>query len=79
MFLTKYNSNGVLLWKKNLGESFANFGMGVALDSFNNIYVTGFNKGSLNSISSDYNELSFLKKFKKQDFSLCLEEAGVET
>ena len=63
MFLTKYNSNGVLLWKKNLGESFSNFGMGVALDSFNNIYVTGFNKGSLYSISSDNNELSFLKKF----------------
>ncbi len=63
MFLTKYNSNGVLLWKKNLGESFSNFGMGVALDSFNNIYVTGFNKGSFNRIASDNNEISFLKKF----------------
>ena len=66
MFLTKYNSDGIVIWKKNLGKSSSNSGMGIATDSFNNVYITGFNDQSLNSVSSYNNEVSFLKKFNSK-------------
>ena len=66
MFLTKYNSDGIVIWKKNLGKSSSRSGMGIATDSFNNVYITGFNDQSLNSVSSYNNEVSFLKKFNSK-------------
>ena len=42
IFLIKYNSSGIKQWTKQLGDSDANHGMGMTVDSFDNIYVTGF-------------------------------------
>ena len=42
IFLIKYNSSGIKQWTKQLGDSAANHGMGMTVDSFDNIYVTGF-------------------------------------
>ncbi len=41
IFLIKYNSSGIKQWTKQLGDSAANHGMGMTVDSFDNIYVTG--------------------------------------
>lgn len=42
IFLIKYNSSGIKQWTKQLGYSATNHGMGMTVDSFDNIYVTGF-------------------------------------
>ena len=42
IFLIKYNSSGIKQWTKQLGDSASNHGMGMTVDSFDNIYVTGF-------------------------------------
>jgi len=42
IFLIKYNSSGIKQWTKKLGDSADNHGMGMTVDSFDNIYVTGF-------------------------------------
>ena len=42
IFLMKYNSSGTKQWTKQLGDSAFNHGMGMSVDSFDNIYVTGF-------------------------------------
>lgn len=41
-FLTKYNSSGTKEWTKQEGSSGNDFAYGVAVDSSDNIYVTGY-------------------------------------
>jgi uncharacterized delta-60 repeat protein len=41
VLVAKYNSSGTLLWDKTLGSTTNEFGWGVAVDSANNIIVTG--------------------------------------
>jgi len=47
IFLVKYNSSGVKQWTKQLGTSSGDYGNGVAADSSDNIYVTGYTFGGL--------------------------------
>tara|TARA_B100000700_G_scaffold230712_1_gene255229 strand:- start:574 stop:1350 length:777 start_codon:yes stop_codon:yes gene_type:complete len=63
MFLTKYNSSGTKLWSKKIGESFYNYGIAIALDSFENIYVTAVYNGIYNEGDNLGSEINFLKKF----------------
>ena len=50
-FLVKFNSNGVRQWGTYYGGSSPDMGNGCAIDSQNNIYITGFT-GSLNVIAT---------------------------
>ena len=74
IFLIKYNSSGLKLWTKKLGNSSANHGMGITVDSFDNIYVTGFanrfldvnnNKGDEDFVLMKYNSYG-IKQWTKQ-------------
>jgi len=42
VFFAKYNSNGDLLWAKNIGGSSFDYGEAIILDNSGNIYLTGF-------------------------------------
>ena len=42
LLVAKYNSSGVLQWDKTLGGTGTDWGYGVAIDSLDNIIVTGF-------------------------------------
>ncbi|NBW19533.1 MAG: hypothetical protein EBR82_67325 [Caulobacteraceae bacterium] len=42
VFITKYNPSGVIQWQRYLGSARSGFGSGVAVDSSNNIYFTGY-------------------------------------
>ncbi len=52
IFLVKYNSSGTRQWIKQLGTSADDAGLSVAIDSSNNIYVTGYTKGGLDNNTS---------------------------
>jgi uncharacterized delta-60 repeat protein len=41
ILLAKYNSSGTLQWQRVLGGADGEAGYGVAIDSFNNVYLTG--------------------------------------
>ena len=62
LFLTKFNSFGIILWTKKIGESSVNNGMGLAIDSFDNIYVTGFSKFIFGDEAIVSNEKNFFIK-----------------
>jgi len=40
-FVAKYNSSGVYQWAFNIGSNSTDFGISIALDGSNNVYVTG--------------------------------------
>jgi hypothetical protein len=46
-FLAKYDSAGTLVWTKQLGTSSSDFARGVAIDSNNYVYITGYTFGGL--------------------------------
>jgi uncharacterized delta-60 repeat protein len=57
LILVKYNSSGTKQWTQQLGTSSEDRGLGVTVDSSDNIYVTGYTSGGLdgntNSGSAD--------------------------
>lgn len=46
MFIQKLDGNGNFLWAKQLVGDSSSAGYGIALDAFNNIYVTGYIRGT---------------------------------
>jgi hypothetical protein len=68
IFLTKYNTNGNLLWAKKAGNSSYNVSTGLTIDSDNNSYISGayFNSitfGNLPQLVSQGNQDVFLTKY----------------
>jgi hypothetical protein len=43
-FLAKYDTSGTYVWHRTLGNTSTDGGLGVALDSSENIYITGFTR-----------------------------------
>ena len=63
IFLMKYNSSGTKQWTKQLGNSAADIGMGVTVDSSDNIYVTGIASGGLDRNTGSVGEDIVLMKY----------------
>jgi uncharacterized delta-60 repeat protein len=63
LFLVKYNSSGTKQWTQQLGSSSEEKGRGVAVDSSDNIYVTGLTGGGLDSNSHSGSLDIFLVKY----------------
>lgn len=55
IFITKHNSNGTLLWVKSFGGTKYDQGTAIAIDSFGNIYATGFFEG-IADFDPDFNK-----------------------
>jgi hypothetical protein len=63
IFFVKYNSSGVKQWTQQLGTSEDDSGAGVTVDSSDNIYVTGYTKGSLDGYTNSGGSDIFLVKY----------------
>ncbi len=63
IFLTKFNNSGVKEWTKQWGTFNDDEGFSIAIDNNDNIYVTGFTKGSLEESVNARGKDIFLTKF----------------
>jgi hypothetical protein len=61
-FLAKYDSAGTLVWTKQLGTSSSDQAYSVAIDSNNNVYITGSTAGSLDGPNAGEDD-AFLAKY----------------
>ena len=61
IFLVKYNSSGTKQWTQQLGTPTFEEGYGVVVDSSDNIYVTGWTRGKLDTYSGGTD--TFLVKY----------------
>ena len=69
IFLIKYDASGAILWSKLLGTSEDDQGAGIAIDSSDHIYVTGYT-GDINQRGEDV----FLTKFDTSGNALWTEQ-----
>ena len=61
-FLAKYNSNGTFEWTTQLGTSAIDYAFSVAIDSNNNVYITGYTNGDLSGSNAGFGD-AFLAKY----------------
>jgi uncharacterized delta-60 repeat protein len=63
MVILKYDSTGVLQWSRTVGNSNINVSQGIAIDSFDNIYVCGYSSlgGNDSAIILKYNSSGTLQ------------------
>lgn len=80
VYLSKYSSNGTLLWVKTAGGSSDDIAVGVAVDAANNIYVTGiFDSTALFDnilITSNGKKDAFIAKYNPDGDLLWVRKAG---
>ena len=62
-FLAKYDSLGTLVWTKQLGSAAQEFANSVAIDSNNNVYITGYTSGDLDGNTNMGPNDAFLAKY----------------
>ena len=82
IFIAKFNSDGTPLWAKRAGNSSADIGTGVAVDSSDNIYLsgsigsTGIVFGNLPAISTNGNYDIFVAKYNALGTALWSKNTG---
>jgi hypothetical protein len=78
LFVTKYNSNGTKQWTQQLGVSGKETnGYGIALDSTNNIYLTGHTSGDLDGNTLTGTRDLFVVKYNSNGVKLWTQQLGV--
>jgi hypothetical protein len=63
IFVSKYDTNGVLQWTSLLGTAGNESGSGIAADSNGNVYITGYTNGDLDGNTNAGGEDIFISKF----------------
>ena len=63
IYLVKYNNSGAKQWTKQIGTSSYESVNGIAIDSNDNIYVTGYTQGNLDGETNSYNSDMYLIKY----------------
>jgi len=84
IFLAKYSGSGDLVWLKSAGSSQNDVSYGLAIDTFGNIYVTGYftssatfgEAGNTTTLSSSGNNDIFLAKYDSDGNFVWAKKAG---
>ncbi|MCB4792090.1 MAG: carboxypeptidase regulatory-like domain-containing protein [Elusimicrobia bacterium] len=63
IFIAKYDSSGNNEWVRQKGSSNIDYANGIAIDSNNNLYVTGYTNGSMDGIKNTGGKDIFLIKY----------------
>jgi hypothetical protein len=58
-FLVKYNSSGTVQWVAKMGNTLADLGYGVAIDSADNVYITGQSGAGVTFTAFSSNNVAF--------------------
>ena len=66
IFISKFTLNGDKQWTKNMGSTLDDVGYDLAIDSSNNIYITGFSTGNLDNNTNSGNSDVFILKFNPE-------------
>jgi len=75
-FLVKYNSSGTKQWTQQLGTSASDIGYGVAVDSSDNIYLTGWTQGGLDGNTNAGGQDIFLVKYNSSGVKQWTQQLG---
>jgi hypothetical protein len=78
-FLTKYNSSGTKEWTKQEGSSGDDFAYGVAVDSSDNIYVTGYTDKKFHGNNNSGRFDIFLVKYNSSGTKQWTQQLGTPT
>ena len=79
IFLVKYNSSGTRQWTQQLGSSENDFGLGVTVDSSDNIYITGYTEGGLDGNTNSGERDIFLVKYNSSGTKQWTQQLGTPT
>jgi hypothetical protein len=64
-FVTKYNSNGLRLWTRQLGTAGEDRSMGVDVDSEGKVYISGWTTGALDGKTNSGSTDAFVTKYDR--------------
>jgi hypothetical protein len=79
LFLVKYNSSGVKQWTRQLGTSSEDRGLGVSVDSSDNIYLTGYTYGGLDGNTNSGDLDLFLVKYNSSGIKQWTQQLGTSS
>jgi hypothetical protein len=74
-FLAKYDSTGSIIWTRQLGSTTEDRANSVAIDSNNNVYITGYTRGSLDGTNAGSND-AFLVKYDSTGIKVWTRQLG---
>ncbi len=77
--MVKYNSSGVKQWTQQLGTSSDDYGYGIASDSSDNVYVTGYTKGDLAGNTSAGTLDFFVVKYNSRGVKQWTQQLGTSS
>ena len=75
-WVAKYDTQGNLLWTKQLDSSHEDYSYGVATDNNGNVYISGSTSGSLDGINAGYTTDAWVAKYDTQGNLLLTEQLG---
>lgn len=79
VFLSKFNTDGTLLWTKQLGSTAWDYGASVSVDGAGNIYVAGYTNGNLDGNGSRGGQDVFLARWNPDGTLAWVRQWGTTT